>query len=178
MLSLQIPGFIVRPIRLEDAEAWASYVCLPEVMQHTSSTAKSAGEVKTAIELTLPEQATSPLRFVLIPEGTTAIVATVGFHTISAIFGTAEVTSDVAPSHWGRGIASTACRAATLWGFDARSWHRIQATTVVPNLASQRVLEKVGFKREGLLRNFRLIRGEPADYWVYSAIPGEIQNAF
>jgi len=101
-------------------------------------------------------------------------VATVGFHTISALNGTAEVTYDVAPAHWGRGIASAACRAATLWGFEAKGWHRVQATTVLPHVRSQRVLERCGFRREGLVRHFRRVRGVPTDYWLYSAIPGEV----
>ncbi|MCK7502494.1 MAG: hypothetical protein MZW92_81185 [Comamonadaceae bacterium] len=32
-------------------------------------------------------------------------------------------------------------------------------------------------KREGLVRNFRLVRGKPADYWLYSAIPGDVSCA-
>jgi len=103
-------------------------------------------------------------------------VATVGFHTVSLQNGTAEVTYDVAPSHWGKGIATAACRAATAWAFDVVGWHRVQATTVLPNLRSQRVLEKCGFKREGQVRNFRLVCGQPADYWLFSAIPGEVKS--
>jgi len=126
----------------------------------------------------IPGFAARPIElFVLLPEESSAIVATVGFHTISALFGTAEVTYDVAPSHWGKGIATAACRAATLWGFEFKAWHRVQATTVLPNVRSKRVLERCGFKREGLLRNFRLVRGAPTDYWLYSAIPGEVQCA-
>jgi RimJ/RimL family protein N-acetyltransferase len=164
----------VRPICLDDAPAWASYVCLPEVKQHTSMTATTVDDVRAEIARTLTGLANAPIRFVLMPEGSEAIVGTVGFHTISVDFGTAEVAYDIAPSHWGRGIAAAACRSACLWGFETYGWHRIQATTVLSNLASQRVLDKVGFKREGLLRNFRLVRGQPADYWMYSLLPGEV----
>jgi RimJ/RimL family protein N-acetyltransferase len=54
---------------------------------------------------------------------------------------------------------------------------RIQGTTVLASLASQRVLERCGFQREGLLRNFRMVRGQSTDYWLYSAIQGGIRNA-
>ena len=170
-----ISGFTVRPIRLEDAASWASYACLPEVKQHTSSTASSVEDVKTEIHRTLAGEPNTPIRFVL-QQGGEEIVATVGFHTISAVFGTAEITYDVSPSHWGKGIAKAACLAATLWGFEVKAWHRVQATTVLPNVRSQRVLERCGFKREGLVRNLRVIRGLPTDYWLYSAIPGEVQR--
>jgi RimJ/RimL family protein N-acetyltransferase len=177
MLLPQIQGFIVRPAQLEDAVAWASYACLPEVKEHTSSTAATTEDVRAEIQRTLGNEPNTPIRFVLAPQGSQTVVATVGFHTISATFGTAEITYDVAPSHWGKGIATAACRAATLWGFEVKAWHRVQATTVLPNVRSQRVLERCGFKREGLVRNLRLVRGKPTDYWLYSAIPGEVQRA-
>jgi RimJ/RimL family protein N-acetyltransferase len=175
MTSPTIAGFAVRPVRLDDARAWAAYVCLPEVKLHTSSTASTVDEVGAEIARTLGGQANAPIRFVLTPQGSETIVGTVGFHSISVDFGTAEVAYDIAPSHWGLGIATAACRAACLWGFDTRGWQRIQGTTVLSNLASQRVLDKVGFRREGLLRNFRRVRGQPADYWMYSVLPGEVQ---
>ncbi len=171
----ELPGFTVRPIRIEDAPAWASYVCLPEVKLHTSMTCTTVDDVRTEIARTHSGLPNAPIRFVLMPEGSEVIVGTVGFHSISVDFGTAEVAYDIAPSHWGQGIAAAACRSACLWGFETRGWHRIQATTVLSNLASQRVLDKVGFKREGQLRNFRLVRGQPADYWMFSVLPGEVQ---
>jgi len=177
MLLPQVPGFTVRRIQLEDAAAWASYACLPEVKEHTSSTATTVEDVSAIVQRMLAGEPASPVHFVLAPQGSQTLVATVGFHTISALNATAEITYDVAPSHWGRGIATAACRAATLWGFEAKGWHRVQATTVLPNVRSQRVLEHCGFKREGLVRNFRLVRGKPSDYWLYSIIPGEVSSA-
>ena len=172
-----IPGFVVRPARLEDAASWASYACLPEVREHTSSVATTVQDIEAEIQRTLAGEPNTPIRFVLMHPGNEAIVATVGFHTLSSAFGTAEITYDVAPGHWGKGIATASCRAATLWAFETKAWYRVQATTVLPNVRSQHVLERCGFKREGLVRNFRLVRGTPTDYWLYSAIPGEVARA-
>ncbi len=169
----QVPGFELRPISIDDADAWAAYACLPEVREHTSSTVETVADVRAAIARMLAGQPAWPTHFVLVPQGGRALVATVGFHTVSLANGTAEITYDVAPSHWGRGIATRACRAATRWAFEVAGWHRVQASTVLPNLRSQRVLEKCGFRREGLLRNFRIVRGRPTDYWLYAAIPGD-----
>ena len=98
-------------------------------------------------------------------------MASVGFHTVSALNRTAEVTYAVSPSDSGRGIATAACAAAVAWGFEQRRWLRIQATTLEAHAASRRVLEKCGFGLEGTLRNFRLVRGEPRDYLMFSVIP-------
>jgi [ribosomal protein S5]-alanine N-acetyltransferase len=175
LLTPEITGFDVRPLRLGDAQAWADYVCLPEVMQHTSSTARSVDDVMPIILRCLQGTAESPIRFGLWPQGTDRLIGTVGFHTISALNASAEISYDIAPSHWGRGIASAACRAATAWGLAQRGWHRIQATTLPANLASQRVLVRCGYQREGLLRHFRMVRGTPADYWMFSVIASRPQ---
>ncbi len=178
MQSPLVPGFDARPVQLEDATSWAGYACLAEVKAHTSSTASSVDDVKADIQRTLTGEPNAPIRFVLLHPGSASVVGTVGFHSISAAFGTAEITYDVAPSHWGQGIAKAACRAATVWGFEVKGWHRIQATTVLPNVRSQRVLERCGFQREGLVRNLRLVRGVPTNYWLYAAIPGDVRGAF
>lgn len=172
-----IAGFTVRPITLDDAQAWASYVCLPQVMALTSSTARSAADLLPMIQRMLAGSADAPIRFVLQPPGSTAIVATVGFHTVSSLNGTAEISYDVAPDCWGQGIATAACRAATRWGLQVRGWHRIQATTLRSNLRSQQVLQRCGYLREGVVRNFRVVRGLPADYCMFSIIPGDLAHA-
>ena len=170
----RIAGLAVRPLQPSDAQAWADYVCLPAVMQHTSSTAQTVDDVRPIIERCLQGKPESPLRFGLWTEGNGQLLGTVGFHSISALNATAEISYDIAPSHWGRGLATAACGAATRWGFERRGWQRIQATTLPANAASQRVLARCGYRREGLLRNFRIVRGQAADYWMFAIVPGDL----
>lgn len=172
----QSAGLVIRPIEMADAEAWARYEVLPEVKEFTSSTTSSVSDVEAHIRRVLAREAASPVHFAVTRPSGTELIATVGFHTISALNRTAEVTYDVAPSHWGQGIASAICRAACSWGFQVRGWHRIQATTVPAHQRSQRVLLRCGFKQEGVVRNFRIIKGRPADYLLYSVIPGELAS--
>lgn len=170
-----IPGFQVRPLARADASSWAAYVLLDEVRQHTSSTATTLQDVEREIDKTLAAEPATPLRWGLWPADGGALVATVGFHTISPLNRTAEVAYDVAPAHWGRGIARAACRGVVQWGFDTRGWVRVQGTVLLPNIGSQRVLERCGFQREGRLRHYRIVRGQPADYWMYAVLPGELR---
>ncbi|MFO0747367.1 MAG: GNAT family protein [Myxococcota bacterium] len=64
----------------------------------------------------------------------------------------AEVGYDLLPEHWGRGYASEAVLAAVTFAFERLGLHRVQAQIDPANVASARVLEKVGFAREGHLR--------------------------
>jgi RimJ/RimL family protein N-acetyltransferase len=56
------------------------------------------------------------------------------------------------PSHWGKGYATEAARAAIGWCFDNLDVHRIQADCTDGNIASERVMLKCGFKYEGTWR--------------------------
>jgi RimJ/RimL family protein N-acetyltransferase len=72
------------------------------------------------------------------------------------------------PDHWGRGIATEASRGLLRHGFTALQLHRISATCDPGNTASARVLEKLGMKREGHLREHIRTR----DYWRDSLVYG------
>jgi RimJ/RimL family protein N-acetyltransferase len=57
--------------------------------------------------------------------------------------------------------------------FLSKESRRIQAHTDLRNVASQKVLEKVGFKKEGTLRKNFFVRGEWRDAYVYSILREE-----
>lgn len=52
-------------------------------------------------------------------------------------------------------------------------WPRLEATVGVGNVGSERVLEKVGFKREGLLRKFVKFKGESRDVIMFSFLSSD-----
>jgi RimJ/RimL family protein N-acetyltransferase len=74
---------------------------------------------------------------------------------------------------WGHGYATEAARALLQWGFDTLEMNRVQAETDTRNAASARVLEKLGFVREGTLREDCVVSGEVSDSWVYGLIRRE-----
>ncbi|PKA64973.1 ribosomal-protein-alanine N-acetyltransferase [Apostasia shenzhenica] len=75
----------------------------------------------------------------------------------------------VAAEWWGKGVATAAVRAATAASMaEVEGMERVEALVVVENVASQRVLEKVGFKREGVLRRYWFNKGRIWDMIIYS----------
>jgi ribosomal-protein-alanine N-acetyltransferase len=167
-----LPGLQVAPVAPSDATEWTDYAMRPEVMRFTSSTVGGVEDMLAIIARTRSGEPAAPVHFALrTPEG--RLAGTVGFHTISPLNRTAEVTYDVHPDFWGRGLATAACRAAVRWGFDHRGWVRVQATTLVEHVVSQRVLARCGFAVEGRLRHFRRVRGEPRDYLLFARLPGD-----
>jgi RimJ/RimL family protein N-acetyltransferase len=71
---------------------------------------------------------------------------------------------------WGQGYATEAARALLQWAFDTLDLNRVQAEADTRNAASARVLEMLGFEREGTLREDCVVNGEVSDSWVYGLI--------
>ncbi len=79
---------------------------------------------------------------------------------------------------WGHGYATESARVLLQWAFGTLEVNRVQAETDTRNAASARVLEKLGFVREGTLREDCVVNGEVSDSWVYGLLRREWQPAF
>ena len=77
------------------------------------------------------------------------------------------------PNERGKGYGSEAIRIMVDYLFLSKNIVRIQAETHPQNIASQRVLEKVGFKNEGVVRKSSFVRGEWRDRYLYSILREE-----
>ncbi|WP_125039059.1 GNAT family N-acetyltransferase [Nocardioides sp. LS1] len=74
---------------------------------------------------------------------------------------------------WGHGYATEAAGALLDWAFATLDLNRVQAETDTRNLGSARVLEKLGFVREGTLREDCVVDGDVSDSWVYGLLRRE-----
>ena len=74
---------------------------------------------------------------------------------------------------WGQGFATEAAGALLQWAFETLDLNRVQAQTDTRNAASGRVLTKLGFLREGTLREDCIVDGEVSDSWVYGLLRRE-----
>jgi RimJ/RimL family protein N-acetyltransferase len=76
-------------------------------------------------------------------------------------------------AYQGKGYMTESARAIIHWSFQQPTIYRVYATTGVDNIASQRVMEKAGMQREGLLRKYIVhpnISDEPRDSYVYAIV--------
>ena len=79
----------------------------------------------------------------------------------------------VAEPFWGMGIAVEACRVLIDHVFREYQPKRLQARVIAGNAASSRVLDKLGFRFEGILRYAQLRRNKFEDLLFYSLIQDE-----
>jgi ribosomal-protein-alanine N-acetyltransferase len=80
------------------------------------------------------------------------IVATVGMHNWDKQHRHISVGFDVARDRWGEGIATEAVGAVVEFAFDQLGVHRIEADVISSNEPCLAVLERIGFEREGRLK--------------------------
>ncbi len=71
----------------------------------------------------------------------------------------------------GRGVAARALRLLTGWALGELGLARVELVTDVQNLPSQRVAEKAGFTREGVLRQRLELKGRRSDCVMFSRLP-------
>lgn len=81
-----------------------------------------------------------------------------------------DVSYAIAKAYWGRGVTTRATAMAMAVAARELRLARLQAYALDTNVASQRVLEKCGFVREGLLRSFVDIRGTLRSVYIHSLI--------
>jgi RimJ/RimL family protein N-acetyltransferase len=75
----------------------------------------------------------------------------------------------------GRGVCTRALRLVSRWGLEDERLERLELITDPDNIASQRVAEKVGYRREGVLRShLRHPDGRVRDSVMFSLLPGEL----
>ena len=80
----------------------------------------------------------------------------------------AELGYVLTRKYWGKGFTTAAVIKAVQEAFSQLKLSRIEAFVDPQNMASQRVLEKSGMKREGYLKNYLLFKGQISDRYIYA----------
>jgi RimJ/RimL family protein N-acetyltransferase len=86
---------------------------------------------------------------------------------------TADMGYVLGQKHWGKGYVTEAMQAMLELGFGKLGLHRIWSTTDTRNARSQRVLEKLGMRREALFKHDELRQGEWTDSHLYAILEEE-----
>ncbi len=105
------------------------------------------------------------------------VVGAVSLKNISHSMGYGEIGYGLAESHHGKGIATAAVKLLVEKIFRETNLRRLLAYVHEDNIASCRVLEKIGFQEEGLLREHYVINGVPVNEVLYGLLKSEWLSA-
>lgn len=101
------------------------------------------------------------------------LIGTCGYFCWNRQHHRAEIGYDLCPLFWGQGLMPEALRALIRYGYEEMNLNRIEAVTHIENQRSQRVLAKLGFKLEGVLREYFCRDGIFNDQAQYSLLRRE-----
>lgn len=172
-MRLEFEHGVLRSWRMEDAPALAEaannrkvWLMLRDRMPHPYLRSDAENYLRGAIE---KEQSDS---FCIEVGG--VLAGAIGVHAQTDVHRfTAELGYWIAEPYWGRGIATAAVRAIVAHSFATRPVERIFAMVHANNPTSARVLEKTGFKLEGLLRRNVCKDGVTLDSLLYARLRDE-----
>jgi [ribosomal protein S5]-alanine N-acetyltransferase len=149
----------VHPAR--DAAGLLRLLSDPEVTRYSNAPrCTTLAEAQTALEQ-FPRRfaAKEMIRWAIQPLEHAEAVGTVGLLRVSHEHRRGELGYDLARRWWGQGLAPEAAAAVVAYGFAVIGLHRIEAGVVPGNDASVRVLERLGFREEGTLRDYLRLEG-------------------
>lgn len=110
------------------------------------------------------------IRWGIERKGIQDFIGTIGFNAWSPKHKRAEIGYELHPEHWRKGYTYEALSKVIQYGFDEFSLTRIGAVVFIDNKASNKLLTKAGFQREGVLRDYMYQNGETYDTYVYSIV--------
>lgn len=110
------------------------------------------------------------IRWIVTMASDGSVMGTCGFHNWKKEHFRAEIGYEMGKGFWGKGYMKEALAAILDYGFSVMGLNRIEAFVTDGNGRSLGLLKKLGFKAEGLLRNYEWARGKFQDQWVCSVL--------
>ena len=171
--TLESPRLRLRAYRASDAAAMFRLYSDPRVMRYWSFPPWTGiGQAQAYLERVQGEMAagSSVLPWAIATRADDVLVGTVTLFSLSIEQGRAETGYSLQPEFQGDGLAREALRLALGHAFDGLRLRRVEADVDPRNTPSCRLLEHLGFRREGLLRARWLVAGEVCDTALYGLL--------
>lgn len=166
---------LLRQLATTDAAVLQQYCSDPEVNEYlTLEPFKDLAEASAMIKLLreLPES-NQGIRWAITDKHTGKFFGTCGFHNYKEEHARVEMGYELRREYWRQGIMTEALTAILDYGFREMSYNRVEAFVNVGNVKSTGTLEKMGFKLEGILRQYEFARGHFVDQFCYSLLKSE-----
>lgn len=176
---LETDRLLLRPPHMRDAEDLYAFARDAENCRYVlwDAHASLRDSRDTLHSLIRRNRRGGPGSFAIELKGEARMIGTIGFQGIDAHSGTGEVGYSIARRLWNNGLATEALRALLPFAFDTLGLRRVEARHDVLNPASGQVMERAGFRLEGVQRGSVYIKGRAADMACYALLREEWQAA-
>ncbi len=178
-LTLPTQRLLLRPLRASDAEALMAIFSDPAVMRYWSSAPWSSIEQARAfVDRDLEAMASGEsLRLGLERMADHQLIGQCTLFSFSQPCRRAEIGYSLLHSAWGHGYMHEALKVLVSFGFDVLCLNRIEADIDPRNGPSASSVERLGFRKEGHLRERWIVDGEVSDSALYGLLLRDWQAA-
>jgi ribosomal-protein-alanine N-acetyltransferase len=176
MVSLESERLVLREFNEGDFEAVHRYASDPEVVKFMSWGPNTEEDTSRFLERAIGYQSQEPRtshRLAITLKKSGYLIGGCGIRVSSQKFREGDVGYCLTRDYWGKGYATETATRLIKYGFEDLKFHRLYATCDPNNIGSSRVLEKVGMKLEGHLRENVLMRGRWRDTLIYGILEKE-----
>lgn len=174
---LETKRLTLREITLKDAGFWLRNFSDPDVVQLTAYEPPVDLDAAKAelIQFTVrPFEQGTGIRWGISLRPSPDLLGTLGYHQWVREGGNhARIGYELMPEHRRQGVMTEAMEAILTYGFDEMKLNRVEALIDPVNTASIRLVEGLGFHRDGVLRENTHFRGRFIDDAVYSVLARE-----
>lgn len=170
--TLETDRLILRELKNEDAEGIFACFSNEDVTRfYGQEMLKGIEEAEKFIELFSKNyHEKRGMRWGIERKGVQGIIGTIGFNAWLPKHKRAEIGYEIHPQYWRQGYTSEAVSEVLAYGFGAMELTRIGAVVFIENEASNKLLQKLGFHQEGILKNYMYQDGEAYDTYIYSLL--------
>ena len=167
---------VLREFVTEDWPAVLAFQRDPRYLRFSPWADRTGAEVRDFVQMFVDQQAERPRRkfqlAITLPDGG-RLIGNCGIRRKPDSDWEADIGYELAPEHWRRGYATEAALALVEFGFRELELHRISSWCIADNAASARVLERVGLRAEGRLREHEYFKGRWWDTLLYGLLESE-----
>lgn len=173
-MEIQTPNLILRPFLVSDVDdlhVFCSDLSNVEYMDWGPNTFEQTQKFLSEVTATL-ESSCSPkaFNFAVTLKSSGTVVGSCSIWIRSEVHRHGGLGYILSKHVWRRGYGTELTKALLKFGFEILKFHRISATCFPHNEGSKCLLEKVGFKQEGYLREEIYIRGQWRDSLLFSIL--------
>lgn len=173
--TLETERLLLRDLTLEDAEDLFEYASDPDVSRYNIwSVHKSLEDSKRFLSTVMEQYKNHELAdWGIIHKADKKLIGTCGLASWIQDQRRAEIGYVLSKKYWGKGYMLEAVHPVIAFGFQMMKLNRIEGRCILLNTASARVMEKVGMKFEGVLRQHLFTKGSFYDVKMYSILKEE-----
>ncbi|MEK4520657.1 GNAT family protein [Psychrobacillus sp. FSL W7-1457] len=176
--TIETERLILRKATEQDSDDILELYANENVVQHMpldpfTSIEDAKGEISWYEKIFLEQ---TGLRWVIEKKVNKKVIGTCGYLNYEVEHNRIEIGYDLSPESWGKGIMTETLKAIIHFAFLELNANKIEAQITSENDASLHLVSKLGFHRDGVLREHEFEMGRYIDLVIYSLLAREYTN--